>query len=486
MLLLLLTGSTAACKKYLDAPPDSGVSPVTVVDYSKVLNGEGWSKAIPPTDGGPLLFFLDMMTDDTDEKASGGLADDKLNYSAFYTWQNRYDALNDEKRTPSGLLNDTWLGLYRIIQACNIILDAANTMKGDLQEKKFLLGEAYFSRALAYYFLVNIWGRPYAPATPDDPMGVPVKTGSNIAIAGFPRQSVGAVYQLILDDMAAAEKNVTAVGITKNIFHYSPAAIYLLLSRVHLYMQHWAQAAAYADKCLRMQPALYDITGKGLSIVQPLTQFFVQANPEIIYTFNNTAPDALTTVFGYPSDYCFRAAPDLLQRYDTGDQRLSAFFMGASVNDTVLFPKTFDGYGPKGPYFSYCFRTAEAYLNRAEANARLGNLTAALADLNLLRQHRVKASVPISIADKDQLLAQVLLERRKELPFQLHRWFDLRRTGQPALIHYYTPVVMNKVLPVEKFALKKNDPGYTLEIPAKALASDPALQALGLPLRQKE
>ena len=80
-------------------------------------------------------------------------------------------------------------------------------------------------------------------------------------------------------------------------------------------------------------------------------------------------------------------------------------------------------------------RVAEAYLNRAEANIRLflenGNENlriSALTDLNYLREHRFRQPYEdVNITDGQTLLEFCLDERRKELAFDDHRWFDLRR-----------------------------------------------------------
>ena len=62
------------------------------------------------------------------------------------------------------------------------------------------------------------------------------------------------------------------------------------------------------------------------------------------------------------------------------------------------------------------------YLIRAEAAVN-GSGTTALADLNAIRANR--GASPLNSADK----AAVALERRLELNFEGHLWFDLDRTG---------------------------------------------------------
>ncbi len=57
-------------------------------------------------------------------------------------------------------------------------------------------------------------------------------------------------------------------------------------------------------------------------------------------------------------------------------------------------------------------------------------------------------------------------ERFRELAFEGHRWFDLRRTTRPQLTKTYNG---------ETYVLEKDDPRYTLRIPAAAIEANPGL-----------
>lgn len=469
--LLSLPGIFSGCKKYLDTPADNSRTPKTVADYTEMLNGEGWSKALS-VNSDLSLYFLDMMTADVTESIGPTPPiDERGAYAAFYTWQNVYDAQYDERRTPSAILNNTWLGLYRIIRVCNIITDDGEKIQGEVASRQFLLGEAHFSRALAYYYLINIWGTPYDPANSNDSMGVPLQTSSALMNSAQPRSPVHVVYNQILDDLNNALSYVQASGKGGSIYHYSPAAVYLLLSRIHLYLQHWELASTFAEKCLEIKPALNDITQQHNIRSDFYSSLLGVSNPEVIYTFYNDLNPDVFNIFGNGHNYSFTAAPELLQLYDTTDQRLAGYFY--SYDSTTIVPKTFN---TLGNIYCFSFRTAEAYLNRAEANAHLGTFSKARADLALLRSHRVKTS----IANDPDLLSDILVERRKELAFQLHNWFDLKRTTRPGLVHYFTPVINQQARARQKFMLQKNDQGYTLEVPAKALQLNPVLRPLGL------
>jgi starch-binding outer membrane protein, SusD/RagB family len=74
-------------------------------------------------------------------------------------------------------------------------------------------------------------------------------------------------------------------------------------------------------------------------------------------------------------------------------------------------------------------RISEMYLIRAEAKAELNDLTGAASDVNTLRTARITGYTPVSYSDKASAVADVILERYKELAFEGFRFFDLKRKG---------------------------------------------------------
>ncbi len=81
-------------------------------------------------------------------------------------------------------------------------------------------------------------------------------------------------------------------------------------------------------------------------------------------------------------------------------------------------------------------RLADVLLWNAEANAELGNIPAALTSLNAVRdrartsQTGATCPLPIATTSKEQLLNTIMDERRRELAFEGHRFFDLVRTNR--------------------------------------------------------
>ena len=135
---------------------------------------------------------------------------------------------------------------------------------------------------------------------------------------------------------------------------------------------------------------------------------------------------------------------DLLKQYSADDLRVTNFFKHTKGSQRRPVAKEYNIYTPikwsrnSATVYSNAFRISEAYLNRAEAFAELGNTNKALADLNELRENRMKPGTPPLAVDEDGIVATVRKERRRELAFEGFRWFDLRRYGSPPLKHTYS------------------------------------------------
>ena len=84
----------------------------------------------------------------------------------------------------------------------------------------------------------------------------------------------------------------------------------------------------------------------------------------------------------------------------------------------------------------------------------------ALADLNELRRHRI-----VGYTDETSttgLLEKIRQERRLELCYEFHRWFDLRRYGMPSISREFKQRQQDQY---RIYTLKEKDPMYTLPFP---------------------
>ena len=233
---------------------------------------------------------------------------------------------------------------------------------------------------------------------------------------------------------------------------FSVLAVDALQSRVSLYMGEWQKCLESAEAVLAKKSVLVDMNE---------ASFVLPNHFESVETIT-----ALEQVMSSVVNNAAWAPASFLTIYQEGDRRLAAYFAAPDENGNRKSSK-----GGKRDY-SCTFRVGELYLNAAEAAARLDKLPQARTRLLELMQKRytpvayVEKKNAVNTMDKDALIGEILNERARELAFEGHRWFDLRRTTRPRIV---------KVLQGETYILEQDDPRYTIPIPKDAIAANPGL-----------
>ena len=157
---------------------------------------------------------------------------------------------------------------------------------------------------------------------------------------------------------------------------------------------------------------------------------------------------------------------DLYNLYNSNDYRRRNRFYTSEGSGRYTVRK-----GGSNEY-ACTFRTGEIYLNAAEAACQDDNLIDAKDYLLQLKAKRFNATgyaeeeTKVEAMDKDELLQEIYDERYRELAFEGHRWFDLRRTTQPAI---------TKTENEKEYKLEQGDERYTIRIPNEAIQSNPNL-----------
>lgn len=95
-------------------------------------------------------------------------------------------------------------------------------------------------------------------------------------------------------------------------------------------------------------------------------------------------------------------------------------------------------------------RLAEIYLNRAEANAKLGQYGAALQDLNLIRGRAIIGGEYASL-DASTAAERIDKERTLELAYQAERSYDVFRNGGTLTRHYPGPHNQAEEIPASEY-----------------------------------
>ena len=104
--------------------------------------------------------------------------------------------------------NRDWKQAYISINACNSILTEIGKQVAESDREKLeivrIKGESAFLRALYYFQLVNLYGKPYCADNLSSP-GVPLKLSQIVEDKDYTCATVEEVYSQILKDLKLAE-----------------------------------------------------------------------------------------------------------------------------------------------------------------------------------------------------------------------------------------------------------------------------------------
>lgn len=372
-----------------------------------------------------------------------------------------------------------WEKLYGYINVANLILSLIDDQEAvsshDREEVNRIKGESYFLRGAYYFTLANLYGKPYSLKSASTDLAVPLKLNEVIEDKIYERASVQEVYEQVLADLLTAEKLLKEIP-KKSVVRASHTAVCLLLSRVYLYMQSYKEAMMWAEECLKGQSNLIDLNGFSGS------DFLYRDSPELIFTMgSNCLPMNFST---YAEGFC--VSEELYNCFEEEDLR-NRYFVTAE-DGIYKYKKAGSNYNRIDVSDNFAFRTAEAYLNLAEAAACLGgeHTVRAQQAYNTLRENRIAGNAfqkEESLSNRE-LVDAIRLERRRELCLEGHRWFDLRRymvndlypsektlTNEYVVYKYkynYVSYSYELVL-YRRYTLPPHDGAWTLPIPSEEL-----------------
>lgn len=398
----------AACNSPLDVDPTASIDSETALSTPRgielALNGGYNSLQSGNLYGQEEMVFPDLYADN-------------LDFTGTFQTHREFGLRN--VTTTNGAVLNHWAQLYDGVNTANNILEAVEAVTAlTAEEHDQFRGEALFLRALNYSILVKYFGDVPLILTPS--RGV----GEEALVARDPAAEVNA--QIVTDLTEAA----TLLAPDRNNGRATQGAAQALLARVYLETGNNAGARDMATAVINSpEYALnadfadnWSAKNSPESILE-LQYSITDANSQSFWFY----PQALGGRWGYsPSLNLFNA-------FEAGDARRDASIQVAGAGACPAAPCR---YGDK--YFRVAtsddnvviLRLAEMYLIRAEANARLGAADQVVRDdLDILRNRAGLLDLPVTVAGQAALLAAVLQERRVELAFEGHRFFDLRRHG---------------------------------------------------------
>jgi hypothetical protein len=380
----------------------------------------------------------------------------------------------------SGFPQMIWKRGYEICTNANNILFYGEQLLSSYPEEETLIrkhfGYAYFARALAHFDLLNVYAMPY-DHTPDasHPGVVAIDF-----VPGFdtelPRNTVKECYDLILSDL---NKAIECFGTEseRTPTYISALACKALLARVYLYMKDYTHAAAFAKEVMDAVP------------LTPRDQYVnmfrkAQDNPgEGILRMNTYDSGAGMRNLCSPlsGQEC---GPDetFMTKFQGNDVRKELFtYVGEAEDGDEYVGKVYTAickYLPVKAGTStaenrrcdpFILRVSEMYLIHAEAVCLgQGDTKTASDDLKALQARALgkpASEINLVYTGTDGLDRLIQEERAKELCFEGHRFFDLKRRHEDIVRTSTTTSTLKLlkypdyryVLPISQLEMQAND-----------------------------
>ncbi|MDB5241048.1 MAG: RagB/SusD domain protein [Spirosoma sp.] len=330
-----------------------------------------------------------------------------------------------------------WTTVYQGINRANTVIGRVPAINMDEKLKAQYVAEAKFMRGFYYFTLVRLFG------------GVPLQLNETTSLNNLnvQRAPVEEVYKQVIADFSEAESvlPVSFTGIDRG--RATKGAAKAFLAKVYLTRQEWAKASAKAKEVIDL--GVYDLWAN-------FSDAFLLANKNgkeavfemqalgggvgegsLMQGYMRPPYDRVNGVAGFGDD---PVTENLYKTYSPTDKRRDATIKLYSATSTPAAPASvaFPGYvykyldpsatGNNDGNNNYpIIRYPDVLLMYAEAlNEQNGPASEAYAAVNRIRKRAGLAD--LVDLNKDQFRDAVLLERRLELAFEGHRWYDLVRT----------------------------------------------------------
>lgn len=346
---------------------------------------------------------------------AGDLTADNLIHNGTFT---QYREISSKDMSASnGSASAIWGTIYSMSYIASFLNEGLGGIDIPQVEQDEILAAASFLRAYAYFVGVYTFG------------GLPIVTTTTVDENRIiPRASFEETLAFIESDLLFALDKLPEEPF--NSGEASNGAVKALLARFYLFTGNWLEAEKYATDV---------IVGNGTKeylleeeFENTIEDFSTESILEVVYSANDNPGTStnfsINNLFVGRREIIPSSEMVLALQNDGGDRKIVLEFDGANARGsdngwTIIRYEPFDNI--------QLLRLAEMYLIRAEARAQQNNISgeeSAESDINIIRE---RADVPlIQGSSKNQMLLVIENERRMELCFEGHRWFDLVRTGR--------------------------------------------------------
>ncbi len=423
---ILLGASLSSCREeFLDLRPVSNVTTgnyyQTQNDFAQAVTG-AYAALILTGQYQEYYNFGELPSDNVLKPGTPGA--DQVDFNLFTV------------RPSNGYLSRAWNDYYTGIHRCNTILTRIESVSMDEAAKNRFVAEAKFLRALMYFNLVRIFGP------------VPVVTTEIAEVRQgyqYGREPVEAVYAQIIKDLTESEDvlpGAKAAGV--EFGRATRGAAKALLGKVYLTRRNFPAAAAKLKEVIALGD--YSLVADYASLFRAATE----NNPEMIF-----AAQFKSGGLGQGSQFPFWFGPtgvgvfgagagrgdfqptaEMARAYEPADKRKAISVDSTGTGGGLQrFTRKFGDGAPAQQDSDNnwpILRLADVYLMYAEALNEVSYGSAdAFGYLNEVRRRAGLTEKTVAdLPDQDRFRAAVEQERRVELAFEGHRWFDLVRTNK--------------------------------------------------------
>lgn len=424
IVILFCLFSLTACRKMIDLAPPSEMSEAdfysTEDDIEQAVSA---CYAALQSEGQYGLNYIFLMEIRSDNSSLEDFSKSGARYGDIEAFK---------ESTANPVIEQAWRDSYKGIQRCNILLSRINDVPMNEIKKNTRKGEVYFLRALTYFNLVRLWG--------DVPL-VTEEINDPFKSFGVARTPADAIYNAITDDLGKSIELLPAV--TNDPGRVTQGAAKVLLGKVYLTLHRYNEASILLEgiinsggyKLFEDFETLFDPKNENCSEIIFAVQYRAGSEGEGSRYANQFAPQGASSLVGGVGKTSGDNIPtqSLYKEYAAGDKRLKATIGtlpdGRYYNKKFLSKPVQDGSADNN---FIVLRYADVLLMAAECRNELGyGNTKAFGYINEIRKRAgLKEFTASDLGDQASFRKYIAAERRRELAFENHRWFDLVRTGE--------------------------------------------------------
>lgn len=361
--------------------------------------------------GGSMLSRPDIMSDNLIIAQRG-----RRSNQVFYQW-------NYAEPSAWNLMFNGYL----VTNRANRIIEQLDNLPEGAERNNFE-AEARAIRAFCMFDMLRVYSQaPTQSANALQTLGMTINTGTDPFFQEI-RPTAQESYDFVVEELEAARSLMTE---NSRVTRMSLDGINALLSRVYLYLGEYELAVARANNVTKA--------------VAPRNQFADvwtdSGNAGVILKLDQDRNlDGITLGVEYSQSSDTGIIPEYVldfefsQLFQPNDIRTTAYTFIAADDEGQVYNAVRKYLGEQGQQNGIVdaklIRAAEVQLNKAEALARLGQDGPALQALDLVRSNRY-LNFTSGNETGSALLQEILKERRIELAFEGHRFFDLKRLNLP-------------------------------------------------------